>query len=204
MRVSETVTFQYAIHDALDFCPGNTLQKTNFTVDRFEYNQAITDFSRLEASGMARDVGFDVKYHRTSTFVDEIHLKATPRKVVSLPAEVLFGFDKDHPLPGAEAALLAALGDKPSHQSPGKMVEVRGHTDAKGNPGYNQDLSERRANAVKDLLEKTYPNLKGHIRTVGFGATQPVAPNTNPDGTDNPAGRAANRRVDIEFDIDQP
>jgi outer membrane protein OmpA-like peptidoglycan-associated protein len=207
MSIEETVTFKYAMHDALDFCPGNTLQKDTFTVDRFEYNEAITDLSRLEASGMARDVGFDVKYHRTTAFTSDIPLKApspVPKKIVTLPAEVLFDFDHDHPREAAEKALLAALGDKPSHQDPGKIVEVRGHTDGKGSASYNQGLSERRANAIKELLEKNYPNLVGRVHVVGLGATQPIAPNTQPDGSDNPAGRAVNRRVDIEFDIDVP
>ena len=44
-------------------------------------------------------------------------------------------------------------------------------------------------------------NLAGLVRPVGKGMTEPVAPNTNPDGSDNPAGRASNRRVDIEFDV---
>jgi hypothetical protein len=74
MSVEQTITFKYSIHDALDFCPGNTLQKTGWTLDRFEYNEIITDFSRLEASGMARDVSFDVDYHRTTTFTSEIPL----------------------------------------------------------------------------------------------------------------------------------
>jgi OmpA-OmpF porin, OOP family len=100
--------------------------------------------------------------------------------------------------------LLTFLGTRPTHQDPGKRVQVRGHTDSKGGAAYNQGLSERRARTVADLLERKYPNLVGRIDAVGFGATQPVAPNTNPDGSDNPAGRAANRRVDIEFDIDEP
>jgi hypothetical protein len=74
MSVEQTITFKYSIHDALDFCPGNTLQKTGWTLDRLEYNEIITDFSRLEASGMARDVSFDVDYHRTTTFTSEIPL----------------------------------------------------------------------------------------------------------------------------------
>jgi OOP family OmpA-OmpF porin len=80
-------------------------------------------------------------------------------------------------------------------------VEVRGHTDSKGGPAYNLDLSQRRANNIARLLESVYPNLTGLTRPVGKGMTEPVAPNTNPDGSDNPAGRAANRRVDIEFDV---
>jgi len=64
MTVSQTITFKYAIHDALDFCPGNTLQKDSFTIDRLEYNEMITVLSRLEASGLARDVEYNVAYHR--------------------------------------------------------------------------------------------------------------------------------------------
>ncbi|MCB1811656.1 MAG: OmpA family protein, partial [Candidatus Competibacteraceae bacterium] len=40
--------------------------------------------------------------------------------------------------------------------------------------------------------------------TRGMGELQPIAPNTNPDGSDNPAGRAQNRRVDITVDANQP
>jgi len=215
MRVEETFTFKYSIHDALDMCPGNTIQKTTFSVDRLQYNEVLTDFSRLEASGMARDVGFDAKYHRTTTVTSDIALTAptptptpvptpTPKKVVTLPAEALFDFDRDHLRPDAAAALLAALGDKPTHQDPGKLVQVRGHTDSKGSSAYNQDLSERRAAAIRDLLEKRYPNLNGLVDAKGFGESRPIAPNEHPDGSDDPAGRARNRRVDIEFDIDVP
>lgn len=74
MSVEATFTFKYDIHDGVDFCPGNTLQKDDFSFDRLQYNEVITDLSRLEASGMARDVGFDVSYHRTSTTTSDIPL----------------------------------------------------------------------------------------------------------------------------------
>ncbi|MGZ4192886.1 MAG: hypothetical protein ACXVRW_10585 [Solirubrobacteraceae bacterium] len=72
MEVTETITFRYKLHDGFDFCPGNTLQMeihpltepAEVTQQRLEYNQLLTDLSRLEASGMARDVCFDVDYHR--------------------------------------------------------------------------------------------------------------------------------------------
>jgi len=204
MTVSQTITFKYAIHDALDFCPGNTLQKDSFTIDRFEYNEIITVLSRLEASGLARDVEYNVAYHREKSFESRIPLAAptpVPKKVVRVPAEVLFDFDKDEPKPGAAAHLLKALGDRPRHQDPTKFVEIRGHTDSKGSAAYNLDLSQRRANNIARLLEKVYSNLAGLVRPVGKGMGDPVAPNTNPDGSDNPAGRARNRRVDIEFDV---
>jgi hypothetical protein len=72
MTVTETFTFRYFVKDGFDFCPGNTLQMKidlsepwEVTKQRLEYNQLLTDLSRLEASGMARDVCFEVEYHRT-------------------------------------------------------------------------------------------------------------------------------------------
>jgi hypothetical protein len=72
MEVTQTFTFRYALHDALDFCPGNTVQMhvdwtepLDVIAQRVEYNQLLTDLSRLEASGMTRDVCYDVEYHRT-------------------------------------------------------------------------------------------------------------------------------------------
>ncbi|HEY7443253.1 MAG TPA: OmpA family protein, partial [Vicinamibacterales bacterium] len=58
-------------------------------------------------------------------------------------------------------------------------------------------LSVRRADAVRQwLVEKE--GLKGaKITTQGFAAKNPVAPNTKPDGSDNPEGRQRNRRVEI-------
>ena len=67
LDVDETLTFRYRTRDALDFCPGNTLRKPVKSVEDFEYNQLLSDLSRIEASGMGRDVGFDVRYHRTKT-----------------------------------------------------------------------------------------------------------------------------------------
>jgi outer membrane protein OmpA-like peptidoglycan-associated protein len=205
IQVKLVFKFDWSLVDAVDFCPGNTMSFN------FQAHALLGTASRLEATGMARDIFVSAQYTRIR---DQLplagpfpnpDLKPPPTpKVVRLPAEVLFDFDKDELKPGAEAALLAFLGSRPTHQDPGKRVQVRGHTDSKGGPAYNQGLSERRARTVADLLVRKYPNLAGRVDPVGFGATQPVAANTNPDGSDNPAGRAANRRVDIEFDIDEP
>jgi outer membrane protein OmpA-like peptidoglycan-associated protein len=73
---------------------------------------------------------------------------------------------------------------------------VEGHTDASGSEEYNQDLSYKRAKTVEQSLVngKVAPE---RIMARGFGEKYPVAQNTNPDGTDNPEGRAKNRRVEI-------
>ena len=77
-------------------------------------------------------------------------------------------------------------------------IEITGHTDSKGSEAYNKALSQRRADAVaKYLKDKGVP--KDHIITTAAGESQPIAPNTNPDGTDNPDGRAKNRRTEIKI-----
>lgn len=75
----------------------------------------------------------------------------------------------------------------------GTLVEIHGHTDNQGNADANQTLSEERAFAVKEWLEKQSPTNfpEGRVRIFAHGMTQPVAPN----GTDE--GRAKNRRVEI-------
>ncbi len=75
----------------------------------------------------------------------------------------------------------------------GTLVEVHGHTDDQGNPDANQKLSEARAFAVKEWLEKKSPTnfSEGRVRIFAHGQTQPVAPNSSPEG------KAKNRRVEI-------
>jgi OOP family OmpA-OmpF porin len=72
-------------------------------------------------------------------------------------------------------------------------VEVHGHTDAAGAPDANMRLSEERSFAVKQWLEQKAPvNFPaGRVRVFAHGQTNPVAPNSTPDG------RAKNRRVEI-------
>jgi hypothetical protein len=65
--VTETVTFNYTVDDALDFCPGNTNRLTDGGFEGWAYNAFLSDMSRLEASGMTKDIGFHVEYHRTHT-----------------------------------------------------------------------------------------------------------------------------------------
>jgi hypothetical protein len=67
IEVKETVVFNYTVDDALDFCPGNTTRKTDQGFEGMAYNEFLSDMSRLEASGMTKDIGFHVEYHRTHT-----------------------------------------------------------------------------------------------------------------------------------------
>jgi OOP family OmpA-OmpF porin len=81
--------------------------------------------------------------------------------------------------------------------NPRVKVTVEGHTDSIGSDAYNQRLSERRATAVKSYLVSRGV-AADRLDTVGYGESRPVAPNTTPDGKDNPEGRAMNRRAELK------
>lgn len=79
-------------------------------------------------------------------------------------------------------------------QYPQTSTVVEGHTDAVGSDAYNQGLSERRANAVRDVLVNEYGVGSERVNAVGYGETRPVADNASADG------RAVNRRVEAEVE----
>lgn len=74
-------------------------------------------------------------------------------------------------------------------------VQIQGHTDSVSDDASNRILSEQRAKAVTEAL--TSNGVTASIESVGYGETRPVAPNENPDGSDNPGGRRLNRRVEV-------
>jgi outer membrane protein OmpA-like peptidoglycan-associated protein len=114
---------------------------------------------------------------------------------IDLAADVLFDFDKAEIRPDAQSALHRAA--EIIRENAKGVVRVEGHTDSKGSDSYNQKLSERRASSVKDWLVTREGLASVRFTTSGFGARNPVAPNTRPDGSDDPAGRQKNRRVSI-------
>jgi OOP family OmpA-OmpF porin len=108
---------------------------------------------------------------------------------------VNFDFDKSKLRPDAVEILVQAV--EVLKKYPEMKVEVAGHTDSIGTDAYNQKLSERRAKAVYDYLTSNGIDAGRLIGPHGYGKTRPIAPNTNPDGTDNPQGRAQNRRTEL-------
>ena len=101
-----------------------------------------------------------------------------------LDDEVRLALPKDHPLAGQEVAELAALYDD-------RRLLIVGHTDALGEAAYNQYLSRRRAEVVKDFLVESFGIEETRLAIEGKGEEQPIASNATQDG------RRANRRVEI-------
>jgi outer membrane protein OmpA-like peptidoglycan-associated protein len=122
-------------------------------------------------------------------------VKTDKDTVINLPAEVLFEFNKSDLQPNAARLLDRIAADLRDHKV--RKLRVEGHTDSIGGDAYNQKLSEDRAAAVKRWLMEYGKLGDVVIAAVGFGMKRPIAPNTTPGGTDDPYGRAKNRRVSI-------
>jgi outer membrane protein OmpA-like peptidoglycan-associated protein len=147
--------------------------------------------------GVKREI-LNLKYQveDLSGKVQSLKMKETATEVrIELAADVLFDFDKYDILSKAQEVLKQVAGV--IREKAKGVVHIEGHTDSKGSAAYNQKLSERRANTVKDWLvnKEGLKNLR--FETRGFGAKKPVAPNRKPDGSDDPEGRQKNRRVEI-------
>ncbi len=111
---------------------------------------------------------------------------------VRVELDVKFDFDKSVVKPESYDDI-RSLADF-MKQYPQTSTVVEGHTDSIGTDAYNQGLSERRANAVRDVLVNQYGIEGSRVDTVGYGESRPVADNA----TD--AGRAINRRVEAEVE----
>jgi len=116
---------------------------------------------------------------------------------ISLSGDILFDFDKCAIKKGAEKTLQKLV--KLIKDLNKRHVFIEGHTDSKGPATYNLKLSHKRAMAVKNWFISKGNLKKVFFQVNGYGEAKPIAPNSNPDGSDNPEGRAANRRVEIRI-----
>lgn len=113
--------------------------------------------------------------------------------LITLEDGVLFDFGKSDIRPDAAQTLKSLASVLNNAKVP--AAHIYGHTDSVSDEAFNQQLSEARANAVKNDLAKN--GVTATLDATGYGESKPVAPNENADGSDNPAGRALNRRVEI-------
>jgi OOP family OmpA-OmpF porin len=117
--------------------------------------------------------------------------EAPVAQVVRVELDVKFDFDKSVVKPNSYGDV-KNLADF-MKQYPQTTTVVEGHTDSVGPDAYNQKLSQRRADAVKQVLVKDgiAPN---RVSSVGYGKSRPVADNATE------AGRAINRRVEASVE----
>ena len=113
--------------------------------------------------------------------------------VITLEDGVLFDFGKSDIRPDAAQTLKSLAGVLNNAKVP--TAHIYGHTDSISDEAFNLQLSQERADAVSAELKKD--GVSAMLDATGYGESKPVAPNENADGSDNPAGRALNRRVEI-------
>ena len=174
------------ITDDIDRCPDQAGPKDNFGCpwpDRDHDGVADKDDRCPDEPGPKESFGCPRKQTLIIVRKDRIELKQ----------QIHFAQNRDVILKGSYKVLKQVA--RALKDAPGVMVRIEGHTDDVGSSDHNLNLSQRRADSVKEFLVRQGV-LRSRIVSQGFGPTRPIAPNTNR------AGRAANRRV--EFRILEP
>jgi outer membrane protein OmpA-like peptidoglycan-associated protein len=126
--------------------------------------------------------------------LEDLQAQETDRGLVLTLGDVLFETGQATLMPGAVTTvdrLAQFMGDYPE-----RTVRIEGHTDSVGSDTLNQQLSERRAAAVRDALAARGVNT-ARIQTIGYGETRPIASN------DTAGGRQQNRRIEVVVSGDQ-
>ena len=132
---------------------------------------------------------FDVEAAKTL----EVEVAMVKKEFKIVLPEVYFEFNKSDIKPESYSVLDGAAETIKTvfAGNPKTKIEIQGHTDSKGSDAYNLDLSNRRANAVKDYLVINHNINPDRLMARGYGESKPVASN------DNEIGRAKNRRVEF-------
>jgi outer membrane protein OmpA-like peptidoglycan-associated protein len=164
------------------------------------------DFVRIRDEGTVTTITGDWRTGTTSIYqqddtdrlLSELGANVTAGEIMlDLSGDILFEFGSAA-IQAAAAEQLAKVAHLIRQRSVGE-VHVIGHTDSKGSDESNEKLSQARAVSVMRWLNQKEGVPASVMLGRGMGSKKPVAHNTMPDGSDNPAGRAKNRRVEIRF-----
>lgn len=149
---------------------------------------SLREAEAQQARGEAEAARQELQRLEQSLAALQADTKQTPRGTVVTLGDVLFPTNQSVLQPGAQRNLVPLA--QFLKEYPDRQVVIEGHTDAVGDAGYNDQLSERRADAVKTFLitQGVDPN---RVQARGLGENFPVASN------DTSSGRQQNRRVDI-------
>ncbi len=170
--------------------------------DKASKDKADADFQKQQAEIAQGKQELSDSEKRTAAALAELALLAAVKEderglVITLSGSVLFRSAKSTLLPSAQVKLDQVANALLAIRARNLIVE--GHTDSQGSESYNQGLSQRRADAVRDyLVQKGYP--ADRIQARGNGEGSPIANNASPEG------RANNRRVEIiiERELQKP
>jgi outer membrane protein OmpA-like peptidoglycan-associated protein len=169
-------------------------QAAQLASTRAELGAVKVDLSKTQVQLTEEQKAHAAAEARAKDALDKLALASVPVKqeprgmVITLPGAVLFASNKSTLLASAQNKLTQvadALKDQEDHK-----IIVEGYTDSRGSDELNQDLSQRRADSVRNYLV-TMGVPADKIDARGFGSSSPVADNHSAEG------RADNRRVEI-------
>jgi outer membrane protein OmpA-like peptidoglycan-associated protein len=159
--------------------------------DKAKQAAAQSDALRQQAEKEKQQAEYDKQELRARLLQQLNSILATrdsARGLIANMSDVLFRSGSFELLPGARERLAKVSGIVLAY--PSLHVAIEGHTDSVGSDDYNQQLSERRAQAVRDYFVQQGIN-STNVEAHGYGKTEPIATN------DTPEGRQQNRRVEL-------
>lgn len=162
------------------------IQQKDQQIVEAENTAAVLGVTALQAQERAERMEAQVQTLQTE--VEELSSQNTDRGLVLTLGDILFEKDKARLKENASASLLKVA--EFLNEYPDRQLVIEGHTDSTGPSEYNEELSEARAESVKDALV-SYGVDASRIDTEGFGEARPVESN------ETTFGRVQNRRVEI-------
>ena len=182
-----------------------SVQAFNVTVDpKTTLNGALFGISGLVDAGDTRATEFQTKilafFGGSNADTSGLAVDTSPESLarleerlrIAVEAEPILFASGSADLDPASDAILISIAES-INATPGVNVEVVGHTDNQGGVETNQEISERRAEAVKVRLIELGVD-ESRLRARGAGESEPIADNSTDEG------RAANRRIAFEFE----
>jgi outer membrane protein OmpA-like peptidoglycan-associated protein len=158
------------------------------TRDANNANLAAANSRQVAESALSQRDQANQETARVQAELDALKATPTPRGMVLTLGDVLFDTGRAELKPGAGRTLDQLTQFLVEH--PDRRVQIDGFTDSVGTDSYNEELSQRRANAVRQALIARGID-SSRIGTEGYGKSYPVADN-NDSG-----GRQLNRRVEV-------
>jgi outer membrane protein OmpA-like peptidoglycan-associated protein len=163
------------------------LAEQQVALERKQAAEAEAEKAR-QAAAKAETEKADLRSQLLGQLNSILQTQDSARGLIVQMSDVLFDTGSSTLKSGAREKLAKISGILLAH--PGLTLEIEGHTDSVGGEEFNQQLSERRADSVRDFLAEQGVPASG-ITARGFGKAQPVASN------DTPEGRQRNRRVEL-------